>query len=94
MPAPTQSNTSFEWAWPETCLPAQSRGADPSIKTEDYDPYLNPGCKTPLEASKDCVTLGPLHPWSPSIPAIVQAIPNHAHLPRPKATAWTRMVAE
>lgn len=27
----------------------QSRGADPTIKTEDYDPYLNPGPKTPLE---------------------------------------------
>ena len=28
---------------------AQSRGADPSLKTEDYDPYLNPGPKTALE---------------------------------------------
>ena len=28
---------------------AQSRGADSSIKTEDYDPYLNPGPKTPLD---------------------------------------------
>ena len=27
----------------------QSRGADPTIKTEDYDPYLNPGPKTSLE---------------------------------------------
>lgn len=27
----------------------QSRGADPTIKTDDYDPYLNPGPKTPLE---------------------------------------------
>ena len=27
----------------------QSRGADPSIKTEDYDPYLNPGKKLPVE---------------------------------------------
>ena len=24
-------------------LAVQSRGADPSIRTEDYDPYLNPG---------------------------------------------------
>jgi hypothetical protein len=31
---------------------AQSRGADASILTEDYDPYLNPGRKTPIEASK------------------------------------------
>ena len=30
-------------------LSQQSRGADPTIKTEDYDPYLNPGPKTPLE---------------------------------------------
>jgi len=26
-----------------------SEGADPEIKCEDYDPYLNPGRKTPLE---------------------------------------------
>ena len=29
----------------------QSRGGDPSIKTEDYDPYLDPGCKTPVEVA-------------------------------------------
>lgn len=27
----------------------QSRGADPSIRTENYDPYLNPGKKLPVE---------------------------------------------
>ncbi len=27
----------------------QSRGADPSIKTENYDPYLSPGRKLPVE---------------------------------------------
>lgn len=27
----------------------QSRGADPSIKSEDYDTYLNPGKKMPVE---------------------------------------------
>jgi hypothetical protein len=32
-------------------MPAQSRGADPSIRTEDYDPYLNPGCKLPIEVA-------------------------------------------
>lgn len=30
-----------------------SRGADPSIRTEDYDPYLNPGCKLPVEVATD-----------------------------------------
>lgn len=29
----------------------QSRGADPSILTEDYDPYLNPGPKRPIEVA-------------------------------------------
>jgi [acyl-carrier-protein] S-malonyltransferase len=27
----------------------QSRGADPTIRTEDFDPYLNPGLKVPIE---------------------------------------------
>ena len=31
----------------------QSRGADPNIQTEDYDPYLNPGKKTPREVAID-----------------------------------------
>lgn len=30
-----------------------SRGADPSLKTEDYDPYLNPGRKTPVEVATE-----------------------------------------
>lgn len=29
----------------------QSRGADPSVRTEDYDPYLSPGRKLPVEVS-------------------------------------------
>lgn len=29
----------------------QSQGADPSIKTEDYDPYLDPGMKLPIEVA-------------------------------------------
>ena len=29
----------------------QSRGADPSLRTEDYDPYLNPGRKLPVEVA-------------------------------------------
>jgi [acyl-carrier-protein] S-malonyltransferase len=28
---------------------AQSRGADPSIKSEDVDPYLDPGRKVPID---------------------------------------------
>ena len=32
---------------------AQSRGADSSIKTEDYDPYLDPGRKLPIEVAID-----------------------------------------
>jgi len=30
-----------------------SRGADPSIKSEDYDPYLNPGKKLPIDVAVD-----------------------------------------
>ena len=30
-----------------------SRGGDPSIRTKDYDPYLNPGRKTPVQVSID-----------------------------------------
>lgn len=30
-----------------------SRGADPSLQTEDFDPYLNPGKKTPLEVAPE-----------------------------------------
>ena len=29
-------------------------GADPSIRTDDYDPYLDPGCKLPFEARIFC----------------------------------------
>ena len=29
----------------------QNRGADPSIRTEDYDPYLSPGMKLPIEVA-------------------------------------------
>ena len=30
-----------------------SRGADPTVLTEDYDPYLNPGRKKPIDVSVD-----------------------------------------
>ncbi len=30
-------------------IPTQSRGADPSTRTEDYDPYLNPGHHLPID---------------------------------------------
>jgi hypothetical protein len=30
----------------------QSRGADPSILTDDYDPYLDPGRKTPIQVPR------------------------------------------
>lgn len=29
----------------------QSRGADPSIRSKDFDPYLNPGPKLPVEVA-------------------------------------------
>ncbi len=29
----------------------QSRGADPEVLTEDFDPYLNPGKKLPVEVA-------------------------------------------
>ena len=31
----------------------QSRGADPTILTEEYDPYLNPGRKIPVDLAID-----------------------------------------
>ena len=31
----------------------QSRGADPSILSEDFDPYLTPGRKCPIEMATD-----------------------------------------
>jgi len=34
-----------------------SRGADPSIQSEDYDPYLNPGKKLPIEVAVDDETV-------------------------------------
>lgn len=37
-----------------------TRGADPSITTDDYDPYLSPGCKLPIEVST-FKTLSPIH---------------------------------
>ena len=30
-------------------IAVQSRGADPSIRTEDFDPYLNPGHHLPID---------------------------------------------
>ena len=32
-------------------LSLQSRGADPSIRTENYDPYLSPGLKLPMDVA-------------------------------------------
>lgn len=29
----------------------QSRGADPDVRTEDYDPYLDPGCKLAIDVA-------------------------------------------
>ena len=37
----------------EQCMPWQSRGADPDVLTENYDPYLDPGTKTPREVAID-----------------------------------------
>jgi len=34
-----------------------SRGADPTIRTEDYDPYLNPGKKLPIDVAVDDETI-------------------------------------
>ena len=31
----------------------QSRGADPTILSEDFEPYLNPGKKSPVEVAID-----------------------------------------
>ena len=35
----------------------QSRGADPSIRTEDYDPYLNPGHHLPIDIASEDATV-------------------------------------
>jgi hypothetical protein len=32
-------------------LRRQSRGADPGVRTEDYDPYLDPGCKLAIDVA-------------------------------------------
>lgn len=32
---------------------ARSRGADPNVETEDYEPYLNPGRKTPIQIAQE-----------------------------------------
>jgi [acyl-carrier-protein] S-malonyltransferase len=32
-------------------LNTQTRGADPSIRTENYDPYLSPGHKLPIDVA-------------------------------------------
>ena len=32
-------------------LSLQSRGADPGIRTENYDPYLSPGLKLPMDVA-------------------------------------------
>ena len=32
-------------------LHLQTRGADPSIRTENYDPYLSPGLKLPIDVA-------------------------------------------
>ena len=34
-----------------------SRGADPSLLTEDYDPYLDPGRKLPIDVARDDETI-------------------------------------
>ena len=52
---------------PMHCL--QSRGADPSIKTEDYDPYLNPGRKLAVEV-RDGAWAGGCLPASRSSPML------------------------
>ena len=31
----------------------QTRGADPTIRTEDFDPYLDPGKKLPIELAME-----------------------------------------
>ena len=32
---------------------SQTRGADPSVRTENYDPYLSPGLKLAIEVALD-----------------------------------------
>ena len=32
---------------------SQTRGADPSVRTNNYDPYLSPGLKLPIEVALD-----------------------------------------
>lgn len=50
-----------------------SRGADPSILTEDYDPYLDPGPKTPQQVAAD----------DPRIKAALQALEDkYASVPK------------
>ena len=53
-PLPHLSSTAKPPSLPPSLTPSrQSRGADPSLRTEDYDPYLNPGRKLPVEVALD-----------------------------------------
>ena len=51
----------------------QSEGADPKVLTNDYDPYLNPGKKTPIEVAID----------DPEVRAKLKALEaKHASVPK------------
>ncbi len=45
-------------AAPTLCPLLQSRGADPSLLTEEYDPYLSPGRKLPVEVAAEDEQVG------------------------------------
>jgi [acyl-carrier-protein] S-malonyltransferase len=61
-----------------------SEGADPSIQSEDYDPYLNPGPKTPLQLVEN----------DPEVHArLVELVEQYAHVekkpqPNPALSDW------
>jgi len=50
-----------------------SEGADPNVKTTDYDPYLNPGMKTPCELVADDVEVHE---------KLVELVQKYAHVPK------------
>lgn len=59
-----------------------SRGADPSVRSEDYDPYLDPGRKTPVEVAQEEVREALL-----ALEAKYASVPK-APVPHPDVGCW------
>ena len=49
---PLNANNNPDTCQPDVCL-LQSRGADPTILSENFEPYLSPGKKSPVEVATE-----------------------------------------